>query len=259
MAVRLAESVLASDGAFVRDDAVRRYLAWYRGPPHDDERAFDTGAVFSTVFRAVDAGCAVDDAARDAGRRLQSAGVNAAHRNAVLAASARISDAELVDAAAREAEITHIHALSVGTAVGINVCARALIRGAQWAAALDAARVAVSENVDGAGKIAAIFKAARDGRISEPGTTDGFAPNVLHAALYFLCNSESFSEALHQSIAFAGGLNFCPVCVGSLGGARWGIEEISPADYAHTIPALRTRVLEAAERLGATWKPAEHQ
>ena len=53
---------------------------------------------------------------------------------------------------------------------------------------------------------------------------DGFAPNVLTAAMYFLMNSDNLDEAIKRSIDFAGPANYCPVLVGAIGSARWGID-----------------------------------
>jgi hypothetical protein len=38
--------------------------------------------------------------------------------------------------------------------------------------------------------------------------------------------SESLSGALERSIDFAGPANYCPVLVGSIGGARWGAASV---------------------------------
>eukprot|EP00727_Mastigamoeba_balamuthi_P003659 m51a1_g13290 putative zinc phosphodiesterase elac protein 2 (367) ;mRNA; r:24-2397 len=58
MATRLAES-LGSLRRFDRADVCARYLAWFRGPPYDDEAAIDTGNTFASVFSILDADEAV--------------------------------------------------------------------------------------------------------------------------------------------------------------------------------------------------------
>jgi len=50
---------------------------------------------------------------------------------------------------------------------------------------------------------------------------NGYAPNVLAAAMFFLSNSKSITEAIERSIDFAGPANYCPVLVGTIGAAKW--------------------------------------
>ena len=40
--------------------------------------------------------------------------------------------------------------------------------------------------------------------LSQPLSPDGYAPNVIRAALYFVQNCDSFDTALSESLAFAG-------------------------------------------------------
>jgi len=54
----------------------------------------------------------------------------------------------------------------------------------------------------------------------------GYAPDTLIAALWFLLNTRSLKDALEQSKEFAGVANYCPVLVGSIGGAMYGYNEI---------------------------------
>ncbi len=56
----------------------------------------------------------------------------------------------------------------------------------------------------------------------------GYAPDVLVAALWFLMKNLTFEDALKQSKEFAGVANYCPVLVGSIGGAMYGYNEIRP-------------------------------
>eukprot|EP01126_Amoeba_proteus_P013422 TRINITY_DN1570_c0_g1_i4.p1 TRINITY_DN1570_c0_g1~~TRINITY_DN1570_c0_g1_i4.p1 ORF type:complete len:116 (+),score=10.11 TRINITY_DN1570_c0_g1_i4:107-454(+) len=50
MAMRLAESLL-DKRQLDMNDVVKRYHDWFRGPPFDSEKAFDTGPTFVTTFR----------------------------------------------------------------------------------------------------------------------------------------------------------------------------------------------------------------
>ena len=83
------------------------------------------------------------------------------------------------------------------------------------------------------------------------GTSGGFAPEVLRAAVYFVGSSSSSSEALGRSVVFAGPANYCPVLVGAIGGARWGRSAIPAPALAH-VDILR-RVETCAHGLAAGW------
>jgi ADP-ribosylglycohydrolase len=83
------------------------------------------------------------------------------------------------------------------------------------------------------------------------GTSGGFAPEVLRAAVYFVGSSSSSSEALGRSVVFAGPANYCPVLVGAIGGARWGRSAIPAPALAH-VDILR-RVDACAHGLAAGW------
>jgi ADP-ribosylglycohydrolase len=84
-----------------------------------------------------------------------------------------------------------------------------------------------------------------------PGTSGGFAPEVLRAAVYFVGSSSSFAEALEQSLAFAGPANYCPVLVGAISGARWGSSAIPAPALAHV--EILARVETCAHGLAAGW------
>ncbi len=71
----------------------------------------------------------------------------------------------------------------------------------------------------------------------------GFAPEALHAAVHFVDTSASFPIALARSIDFVGPANYCPVLVGSIGGARRGRKQIeisSLSQHGTIVPQLET-------------------
>lgn len=49
MVIRLAESLIENQ-ALNMNDVAKRYHAWFLGPPHDPETAFDTGPTWTRVF-----------------------------------------------------------------------------------------------------------------------------------------------------------------------------------------------------------------
>jgi ADP-ribosyl-[dinitrogen reductase] hydrolase len=214
MALRVAES-LRDRKAFDVADIGRRYLDWWR------EGAFDTGPTVARVLSLVASGVSFERASIsiDEGSGGMTAGCNPAHRSAPLAMCASLEDSALDPAAAAEARLTHRHPLAGETAAVVVRLCRTLIQGASWPVALGAAA---------AGRTPQLRRAVEIPR-GEGLSRDGFAPEVLRSAIHFLNVSDSLPSALVRSWDFAGPANYCPVLVGSIGGARWGrsrIEEV---------------------------------
>lgn len=226
MAVRLAESLLAC-GGFNALDILDRYLHWWR------EGAFDTGPVSERALALVAAGMPVVEVTAQVHREFggKTAGCNSAHRSSPLSMLAAITDEDLAACAMTEARLTHYNPLAGEVAAAVNRLCRALIRGAAWQDAVQ--EMGSFTNPD------------------EPGNNGGYAPDVLRAAVFFVGTSACFTEALDRSLAFAGPSNYCPVLVGAIGGARWGVSTIPPSMLAHVdiLPRIRT----AAEALAAGW------
>ncbi len=259
MAVRVAESLFEC-GRFDVGDVGRRYLEWWR----DD--AFDTGPTAAAVLLLVDSGLSFEDAARRVDERANgaTAGCNPAHRSAPLAMFAgtpeqllpRILDtnvsgpretapaplSRLASEAQAEAKLTHSHPLAGDVAAAIVCMCRELIIGMPWADAMEHAAIGRRPETIQALKFSQIERSAQD----------GFAPNVLGAAIHFVHTSHSFTEAIERSIEFAGLANYSPVLVGSLAGARWGCSQIDKSlleIHAGILPRLHL----AADKLAATW------
>ncbi|MDX1644901.1 MAG: ADP-ribosylglycohydrolase family protein [Thermoanaerobaculia bacterium] len=237
MALRVAESLRAC-GRFDADDIGRRYLAWYR------DGAFDTGPTAGRVLELVDEGLSFREAAErvDAESGGLTAGCNPAHRAASLALSPTIDDAELADCARAEAALTHRHPLAGDAAAAVVVLCRALVRGTDWCDALALA----SE-----GRLTETARALDPERSSDPGK-GGFAPEALGAAVHFVDRADAFSAALDRALAFAGSANYCPVLVGSLGGARWGATAVDPARlevHRRLVPEIEA----TAQALARSW------
>ena len=174
----------------------------------------------------------------------RTAGCNPAHRSPPLAMLASLADDNLPACAVAEARLTHHDALAGDVAAAVTVLCRSLICGAAWECAVQ--RSAEERQAETS---AATFS-DRDG----PGTSGGFAPEVLRAAMYFVGSSSSFSEALGRSVEFAGPANYCPVLVGAIGGARWGSSAI-PASALADVDILR-RVEACTHGLAAGWAKA---
>jgi ADP-ribosylglycohydrolase len=226
MALRVAESLVAC-GGFDPADIRERYLRWWR------EGAFDTGPVSGRAFALLAAGMPPADAVVQVHKEFggKTAGCNPAHRCSPLAMLASIPDEELAGCAKAEARLTHYDPLPGEVAAAVTRLCRLLIRGVSW---------------DDAVAASSCF-ARPDG----PGNNGGYAPDVLRAAVYFVDRSDSFAEALEQSLAFAGPANYCPVLVGAIGGARWGTRDIPKASLVHV--GVLPRVRAAATALAAGW------
>lgn len=238
MAVRLAESLIAQR-RFDPEDIGARYLQWWR------EGAFDTGPTAARVFSLVEAGQSYDEASSRVDDEYDgmTAGCNPAHRVAPLAMSAHLEDSELAECARREAWLTHRHPLAGDVSSAVVLLCRHLIRGVDWAEARRAA---------GVGK-GSITQASLEPSSQEALNVGGFAPDALAAAVFFLDQHGEFGDALEASIRFAGPANYCPVLVGSIGGARHGASQIGQDDLAHC--PLLDRVRVAAGKLAEDWAP----
>ncbi len=237
MALMVAES-LSDCGGFDVTDIGMRYLSWWH------EGAFDTGPIVARVLSLVASGLPYEQASVRADEEAggMTAGCNPAHRIAPLAICASLDDSQLGLAAMTEARLTHRHRLAGDVAAAVACLCRELIRGTRWSVALTVAAAGRS------------FETRRVLEIRPPVelSRNGFAPDVLAAAIYFLDTSASFAEALGRSIDFAGPPNYCPVLVGSIGGARWGRWRIEQSSLHHEREIVQ-RVTAAALVLAEGW------
>jgi len=241
MALRLAESLRDKGGVDVTDIGAR-YLDWWR------EGAFDTGPTVAEVLSLVQSGVTFEEASLRVHERLRgmTAGCNPAHRAAPLAMCARLKDPALERAAIAEARLTHRHPLAGEVAAAVVHLCRALIRGLSWSTALGAIAAGRSP------EIREVLEVPHTGELSR----GGFAPEVLRSAIHFLDTSDSLATALARSIDFAGPSNYCPLLVGSIGGARWGrsqIEENALRHHRDLLPRLTTVAL----ALGREWRTVD--
>lgn len=238
MAVRLAESLIAQR-RFDPEDVGARYLQWWR------EGAFDTGPTAARVFSLVEGGQSYEEASGRVHDEYDgmTAGCNPAHRAAPLAMSVDLADSELADCARHEASLTHRPPLAADVSSAIALLCRHLIRGVGWG---DARRAAA------AGR-SSITQASLEPSSQEAVNAGGFAPDVLAAAVFFLEQHGEFGDALEASVRFAGSANYCPVLVGSIGGARHGASQIGEQHLIHC--PLLDRVRVAAGKLAEEWAP----
>jgi ADP-ribosylglycohydrolase len=237
MALRLGQSLVRCEG-FSQDDLTARYLEWWRTD------AFDMGPTAARVFLRVEQGHTWESAARqvDAEAGGLTAGCNPAHRSAPLAMCAAIPPEALADQARREARLTHCHPLAGDVAAAVVRLCRALIEEDNWERACQKVAVGCLPET----------QQALEGTSVGPLSQGGFAPEVLRAAVAFVSVADSADEALNRALAFAGPANYCPVLVGSLAGARWGVQAIPTkllTPHAALLPALH----QTAQALVSGW------
>ena len=237
MAIRFAES-LSECRRFDKDDLLARYLAWWR------EDAFDTGPTTATVLDLVDDGLNINEAARIVHERAggMTGGCNPTHRCTPLAMAAFLPDDDLTDHACSQARLTHLDPVAGEvSSLATHLC-RALIRGTPWDEAVQQLRAKLLS-----AQTVGIFDPTSNSALSR----DGFAPEVLRAAIWFTSQHSSFAAALTASISFAGPANYCPVLVGAIAGARWGARMI-PAELLQDCEILG-RAQAAANSLANDW------
>ncbi len=236
MALCLAESLIERRG-FDRDDIAARYVDWWK------HGGFDTGPIAGSVFEAVAHGKGFDEASAQVHESCQgfTAGCNPTHRATPLAMAVSLRDDAICHEAIGEASLTHRHPLAGDVSAAAVAICRALIRGADWSRSLG---IASSGRTD-------VTQAALLAKADDQLRRGGFAPDVLAAAVFFVDSSPDLPSALDGALKFAGPANYCPVLVGSIGGARWGARAVGESLLAHcqSLP----RVEAAAEKLASQW------
>jgi len=218
------------------------YWNWYKSG-----RAFDYGTAFGTVFQRLTTLDDLDTVVRDVHMTHQSAGVNPAHRGVVLALlchplrQQQSTDPRsiLCEWAKEECTITHLHPAAIVTEQAVVVLCYSLIHGATLMHGLTATMQAVAPRDPERIVLGVLDRHVRvlQGEASPRDEAelhqDGFSPLVLDAALHFLTVHGTFGKALTASLEFAGQANYCPVLVGAIGGALYGVKAVPPVMVAH--------------------------
>lgn len=245
MALRLAESLLARQTLDL-ENVRERYLAWWR------EDGADSGPTSGQVLRLIASGTRPDEAVEKVHRDCQgmTAGCNPAHRAGPMAMAAFLPDDQLPRLVGQEAALTHLHPLAGDVSAAAVVLCRALIHGIPWEEALAIAEADRNPNTK---------LALREGR-EKPGGRGGYAPEVLQSSVSFVNQSGDFTGALLDSLRYAGPANYCPVLVGAIAGARWGVDAIDLELLEHTcVLEILPRVETNAAALGSGWSGPSSQ
>ena len=209
------------------------YLEWFK------EDGFDAGLVTHKVLELVDSGLSFDDAAQTVDEELDgmTAGISPAHRSIPLTLPyiawylrspnffeefPNTGFQEFQRTIEREAKLTHVHKEAAEVSLAVNAICMYLILGKDIIDSMRFGLKFINENLRL--NIEDNIKA----RNSNDLKSGGYAPDALTAALWFLFHTQTFEDAIEQSKEFAGAPNYCPVLVGSIGGAMYGYDEIKP-------------------------------
>lgn len=238
MALCLADSLIAQDGALNAHDLATRFVRWWReGENSVTGRCFDIGnttraGLAAFVATGVPRG---DDAPNCAG----NGGIM---RLAPVALAAR-GDAEKAVALARaQSEVTHA---SVECLDAADLLARVLVGGivGEGQAALDA----------GAGiqwaapKVAAIANGEWRGKPRDIIRSSGYVIDTLEAAFWAVGGSRNFEEAVLKAVNLGDDADTVGAVAGQIAGAVWGYSAI-PLHWRERI-ALSQRLLDSAYAL----------
>lgn len=212
------------------------YLEWFK------EDGYDAGIVTHKVLELVDSGLSFNKAAKQVDDELNgmTAGVGPAHRSIPLTLHfvswyirspnffeefPNTGFRELDFLIKREAKLTHINKEAGEVSAAVNAICLYLIVGKDEYKAIKFGMKFLDYDWAWQDNI---FQHI-DSLTIENLSNGGYAPDALVAALWFLLNTRTFEDAIKQSKEFAGAANYCPVLVGSIGGAMYGYENIKSA------------------------------
>lgn len=207
------------------------YLEWFK------EDGYDAGLVTHKVLELVDSGMSFNDAAIQADKESDgmTAGISPAHRSIPLTLPyvawyirspnffeecPNTGFQEFQSTIEREAKLTHIHKEAAEVSLAVNAIIMYFILGKDEFRAIEFGMKFINQDLRS--KILDDVYSKDSDHLKD----GGYAPDVLTAALWFLFHTHTFEDALKQSKEFAGSANYCPVLVGSIGGAMYGYNDI---------------------------------
>ncbi len=209
------------------------YLEWFK------EDGYDAGLVTHKVLELVDSGLSFDNATKQVDEELDgmTAGISPAHRSIPLTLPyvawylrspnffeefPNTGFQEFQSTIEREARLTHLHKEAAEISLAVNAICMYLILGRDEFRALDFGMKFINQDLRS--NILDNAHAKNPDHLKD----GGYASDVLTAALWFLFHTHTFEDASKQAKEFAGAANYCPVLVGSIGGAMYGYDEIKP-------------------------------
>ena len=259
MAIQLSESLLELK-RFVRPKIMAKYLALCHS------KQYELGEVTRSVYnhlkeksqansRVVSASApdflfeqaAIDEAVDLVDKRLNglTAACGPAHRSFPLAFCPWIEKDDLFELSVQEAALTHASPIAGQVAGIINLICRALVTDQTWDEAIDFAFATPGLHDDVAD---ILIRYCRYSGL-DAGAHPAYAPAALNAALYYVANSTSATDAIQKAASRE--KFYCVNIVGILAGVRWGIpvQMYKSSGQASQIKVLR----DTASRMARMW------
>lgn len=219
-------------------DIGRRYLKWY------NNNAVDTGMVNAMVFDLVNKGATFEDASKEVDRGLH--GMTASSRPACrsLPISAYLagvvnknpdvwkvsgSNKIITKFIEQEVKLTHRHVHTSQISIAVNIICMCLMLS-----------YSLNESVKNGADFISPKTRRSLGLTSRPIPitkkdlkNTGYADDALIAAIWFIRNTNSFDEAVKESLKLKGKANYCSTLVGAIGGALYGYNDIKNTIDSH--------------------------
>ena len=213
------------------DDIGKRYLEWY------NNNGTDTGFVNAKVFDLVNEGATFEEASKQADKELHN--MTASSRPACRSLPITVylaglynrdpdkwqfsgSDKIFANFIDKETKLTHRHLHASQISKAVNKICLCLM-----------SDLTLDESIKEGGDYLTQKTRMNLGLTSKPKEVTrkdlkntGYADDALIAAIWFIRNTNSFDEAVKESIKLKGKSNYCSVLVGAIGGALYGYSDI---------------------------------
>lgn len=232
LALALARSLKRYGPDF--DAIARAYTSWLRSGP------FDIGSTTQQALRSSASLESITELSLSSRASLTSQANGSLMRISPLAIFGHeLPPEELGNLARRDSRLTHPHPACQEACAAYSRAIAALIRGASAVEAwLEALRSAFNEQGRESGILASLMAAEQEPPICD-GETIGWVRVALQNAFYHLLNSDSFEDALVETVGAGGDTDTNACIAGALLGASFGESQI-PARWRETVLACQT-------------------
>ena len=241
MALCLADSLLAHDGALNPHDLALRFVRWWReGENSVTGRCFDIGGATQSALAFFE-----QTGVPRGSDHAHSAGNGGIMRLAPVAVAAK-GDATKAAALARaQSEVTHAALECLDAAEALAQVLAAGIAGEGRGALKAGARANLA-----AAKVRAIAGGAFHGKSRRDIRSSGYVVDTLEAALWAVSESETFEEAVLKAVNLGDDADTVGAVAGQVAGAVWGMNAI-PERWRRGV-AWSDRLVETADALWRT-------
>jgi ADP-ribosyl-[dinitrogen reductase] hydrolase len=217
MALCLAQSLLANEGALNPKDLAERFVRWWKqGENSVNGRCFDIGnATRSALISFVQTGRPIGSS------NPHSAGNGGIMRLAPAAIVARGEPSKAASLARAQSEVTHAAPECLDSA---DVLARIVTAGIVGRGR-DALVAGVEANA-GSPKVSAVANGSWRGKKRNEIRSSGYVVDTLEAALWSVGRSEDFEEAVLNAVNLGDDADTVGAVAGQVAGAIWGCSRI---------------------------------